>query len=160
MPVGETTLLLVGLVTEQPGAELLETLLCCAEAGEAQLHDFVIISRRTARTGSLREVAFDEFALAGIALRSPGLIGLDDAVLFSTCVTVGTSAAIILVETVSDASAPTIAALRRHDVIAVRSVPAIVTNTLLESARPHLVTVNRRRGCARAFRPRRRPAPR
>lgn len=160
MPVNETMLLLVRLDAEQPGSELLEALLRCVEAGEARLLDFVIVSRRTARTGSLREVALDEFALAGIALRSPGLIGLDDAAVLSARVAIGASAAIVLVDTSAGATAPSVAVLLRQHVILARSVPAIVTSTLLESARPHAITLGGRRGCMRAHRPHRRPAPR
>lgn len=154
MPLGQTTLLLAGVDDDRPDAALLRALVGGAVPGGIRLLDLVIAQRRTIRSGVLYEVDQDDLALMGLPLAVPGMIGVDDAAALCAHVSIGASAALILVghPTVPQPADWPPTALRAR-LIGVWPVPASASDVVLESARARAASgaVSRRR----AFRSRR-----
>ncbi|UNK72365.1 DUF6325 family protein [Microbacterium sp. H1-D42] len=153
MQLGDASLLLVHLDRERIGSALLEALPAAGDVNVVRLLDVIVVTRRAARRGSLTEIDVSELALAGITLRTPGLIGVEDAAGLTAHLDIGASAAIILVEHSAAAGAASALPLLHDRIIEVRRVPASVANAIWQSAeavpvtRPHRI----RRRCTMTY---------
>ncbi len=96
--LGDVQILVVRIGTDRPSPALLESLLRQVEASTFQLLDFFLVHRRSARGFDLTEVDEAQFALAGLSLQVPGLVGTDDARRIAMELPLDAWAAVILVE--------------------------------------------------------------
>lgn len=96
--LGDVQILVVRIGTDRPSPALLESLLRQVEESALHLLDFFLLHRRTARGYDLTEVDEAEFALAGLALQVPGLVGTDDARRIAMELPLDSWAAVVLVE--------------------------------------------------------------
>lgn len=133
--LGDLEILVVRLSSDHPSPATLEALLRLVEAGALQILDVVVARRRTTNGFDLTEVDAAQFALAGLPLRVPGLLGSDDVRHVTRSVPLQTWVALVLVEIVW------VPRLRRDllgtpdTLTEVRRIPAAVANAAWAQAR-------------------------
>ncbi len=132
--LGDVEFVAVHLEGDRLGPNVLEALLRQVEAGAIRLLDFLMIERLGLEEHRIVEVDRDEFALAGLALETPGLIGEDDARHFAATVPLGALAALILVEPIWLERFARDVDHREDRILATQPIPASIANTILSSA--------------------------
>ncbi|MFJ6531773.1 DUF6325 family protein [Microbacterium sp. NPDC091662] len=132
--LGDVEFVAVRLAGDRLGPNLLEALLRQVEAGTVRLLDFLVIERLSLEEHRIVEVDRDEFALAGLTLETPGLVGEDDARHFAARVPPGARAALILVEPTWVERFARDVDRREDRILATQPIPASIANTILASA--------------------------
>lgn len=126
--LGDVEILVVRLGSDHPSPATLESLLGLVEAGALQILDVVVARRRTNDGFDLTEVDHAQFALAGLALRVPGLLGSDDVRHLARSAPLHVWVALVLVE-LSWATRIRRDLLGTPDMLTdVRPIPAAVAN--------------------------------
>lgn len=133
--LGDVEFLVVQLDNDHLSPRVLEALLRQVEVGALRLLDFLIVNRTTVSQYHLTEVDSDEFTLAGLGLRTPGLVSEDDVKHFVPELPVGASAALILVEPTWGEHLSRDLAPHGDRVLAMQPIPAAIANAVLDAAR-------------------------
>ncbi|MHC9045027.1 DUF6325 family protein [Microbacterium saperdae] len=135
-PLGDVAFFVVRLDDhDHLSPTLLESLLRQVEADALRVLDCLVLCRRASDEFSLGEVDADEFALAGLTLHAPGLVGEDDVGHFASVLPVGTAALLILVEPTWAERLTAELAFHGDVVLATQTIPAAVANAVLGAAR-------------------------
>lgn len=132
--LGDVEFVVVRLEGDRLSPNILEALLRQVEVGTIRLLDFLMIERIDLEEHRIIEVDRDEFALAGLALETPGLVGEDDARHFAAKVPLGALAALILVEPTWVERFTRDVDRREDRILATQPIPASIANTILASA--------------------------
>jgi hypothetical protein len=133
--LGDVQILVVRIGTDRPSPALLESLLRQVEGSTLHLLDFFLLHRRTAKGYDLTEVDEAEFALAGLSLQVPGLIGTDDARRIAMDLPLDSWAAVVLVEPMWFTRLSTDLARLGHPLIDTFAVSAPQANAVWDRAR-------------------------
>lgn len=133
--LGDVEFVVVQLDNDHLSPRILEALLRQVEVGALRLLDFVIVDRLTVSRYRLTEVDGDEFTLAGLGLRTPGLVSEDDIRHFVPELPVGASAALILVEPTWGEHLSRDLSPHGDRVLAMQPIPAAIANAVLDAAR-------------------------
>ena len=132
--LGDVEFVVVRLEGDHLSPNILEALLRQVESGAIRLLDFLMVQRLDGDDCRLIEVDHDEFALAGLALDTPGLVCEDDARHFAAGLPIGTLAAVILVEPTWSERFSRDVDRREDRVLATQPIPAAIANAVLASA--------------------------
>ena len=132
--LGDVEFVVVGLDGDRLSPNVLEAVLRQVESGAVRLLDFLVIQRLEDGSHRAIEIDGDEFALAGLGLDTPGLVGEDDAAYFASRLPIGARAALILVEPTWSERLSRDIDHRRDTILATHPIPAAVANTVLTSA--------------------------
>jgi hypothetical protein len=133
--LGDVEFVVIQLEHDRLSPRVLEALLRQVEIGALRLLDFLIVRRVSPGDYHLTEVDGDEFVLAGLELRTPGLVSEDDARHFLPELPVGTLAAVILVEPTWGERLSRDLAPRGDRVLATQPIPAAIANAVLDAVR-------------------------
>ncbi|MCE0508195.1 DUF6325 family protein [Microbacterium sp. KKR3/1] len=135
--LGDVEFVVVRLEDGRLSPNILEALLRQVESGAIRLLDFLILHRLHGDEWRLIEIDADEFALAGLGLDTPGLIGDDDARHFASHLPVGTVAALMLIEPTWSERFSRDVDRRGNSILAMQPIPAAIANTILATALQH-----------------------
>lgn len=131
---GPVELTVISLREPVPSAGVLHALAAQVSGGVVRLLDFVVLSRSASGAVSIEEIDRDGFALDGLELHAPGLVGDEDLTAIAERLPSGGSAAVVVLELLW---ARELAEELEHDgsaVLAAERIPASVVNTIVDMA--------------------------
>lgn len=132
--LGDVEFFIVRLNSDHLSPSVLEALLRQVDQGAVRLLDLLLIRRPALDEYGLSEVDVDEFALAGLGLRTPGIVCEDDVRHFAAALPVGCVAMLILVEPTWAEEFSADLAFHGDTVIATQGIPASIANAVLGTA--------------------------